>query len=524
MIFDRTFHPDEANQAFTVGKLLETGTYTYRPEDHHGPTLYYAAAPVQKAFGHDSTATLDGTLLRCTPLLFALLGLLFGFLALRRLTKSWCIPALFVILLGTSPIFVFFATDFIQEMLLACFTLMIFWAGAGYLHPGRKWKPGTWAILFGVASGLAFATKETSVLSFAAAGLAGLPFVWQRRTALRSRTRDVVLAMMGFALTATILFTSFCSNWHGLYDAFIAAPLSYLNRATGSAASTGAAWHVHPWWKYLYWLFAADRESLPFFALCGICFAIFFRFAGQKTCIGARVPVPSQRRAFLFATSYFLFLFAFYSLIPYKTPWCTLQLHTALLLAALLGFTVSSDVYTSENISFVPPSWWPASWKEHAVWCQGHPRLIKAFGILPLTLASAILFATNCHQCIHMNRDPDSKDIRFNYASASPEVKDLAASVADAMASATNGANAFIAVALPPEDTWPFPWYNRALEARTGYWTDFNALRELAKSKTAPAVVIVPMTEGHLVQPLFPHLKNTKRFYMRPGVRVRAFW
>jgi hypothetical protein len=39
-----------------------------------------------------------------------------------------------------------------------------------------------------------------------------------------------------------------------------------------------------------------------------------------------------------------------------------------------------------------------------------------------------------------------------------------------------------------------------------------------------PAVVIVPMEEGHLVQPLFPYLKNTKRFYMRPGVRVRVFW
>ena len=85
MIFDRTFHPDEANQAFTVGKLLETGQYTYQPKDHHGPTLYYAAAPLQKAFGHDSTATLDGTLLRCTPLVFAVFALVFGFLSLRKL-------------------------------------------------------------------------------------------------------------------------------------------------------------------------------------------------------------------------------------------------------------------------------------------------------------------------------------------------------------------------------------------------------------------------------------------------------
>ena len=50
-IFNRTFHPDEANQAFTTGRLLETGVYRYDPKDHHGPTLYYAAAAVQKAAG-----------------------------------------------------------------------------------------------------------------------------------------------------------------------------------------------------------------------------------------------------------------------------------------------------------------------------------------------------------------------------------------------------------------------------------------------------------------------------------------
>ena len=81
MLFDRTFHPDEANQAFTTGRLLETGQYAYQPQDHHGPTLYYAAAALQKAAGHGDTASLDGTLLRCTPLVFAVLALVFGFLA-----------------------------------------------------------------------------------------------------------------------------------------------------------------------------------------------------------------------------------------------------------------------------------------------------------------------------------------------------------------------------------------------------------------------------------------------------------
>ena len=87
-------------------------------------------------------------------------------------------------------------------------------------------------------------------------------------------------------------------------------------------------------------------------------------------------------------------------------------------------------------------------------------------------------------------------------------------------------------MALPPADTWPFPWYNRPYEPQTGYWTSFDDLRQIAAAGVKPTVVIVPMEEGHLVQPLFPHLTHTKRFYMRPriperqvwGVRVRVFW
>ena len=107
--------------------------YCYNPQDHHGPTLYYAAATLQKAAGHNSTATLDPTLLRCTPLLFAVLALVFGTLALRKITGRIGHGLLFALLLGTSPLFVFFATDFIQEMLLAAFTMMMLWSVVGML-------------------------------------------------------------------------------------------------------------------------------------------------------------------------------------------------------------------------------------------------------------------------------------------------------------------------------------------------------------------------------------------------------
>ena len=512
-LFDRTFHPDEANQAFTTGRLLETGTYCYNPQDHHGPTLYYAAAALQKAAGHNATATLDPTLLRCTPLLFAILTLLFGFLSLRKILRhsnghhpsSFILhpsSIIFPLLLGTSPIFVFFATDFIQEMLLACFTMMMLWAGANYIfHPTpstpqplnpstpQTLKRPTWAHLFGIAAGLAFATKETALLTFAAAGVSGLLLHFTRhhtsntQTLKHSNTQTLALSLAGFLLTSVLFYSSFASNWQGVCNAFIAAPLSYLHRAAGSAASQGAAAHVHPWWQYLAWLFTANGRfsMIPLLAL----FALTFR----------------PRR---FLHLYAVVLLLLYSFIPYKTPWCALQIVLPLALAPCVAFPPGGGLYSRVAAALLAAS----------IGCN-------AVGLYAL------------------NRDPDAKDIPYNYASASPQVKELAALVISTLNPSTpqplnpshtqtiqhsNTPPPFAAIALPPENTWPLPFYLRPVGGQVGYWTQFGELEALAGLDRKPAVVIVPAEEGHRVQPLFPHLTHTKRFEMRPHVRVRVFW
>ena len=547
MFFNRTFHPDEANQAFTTGRLLETGHYTYRPSDHHGPTLYYAAAPLQKAAGHASFAELDGVLLRCTPLIFAILGLLFLAHTVYRLVRisSNTFSRTFaglaalgsVLLLGSAPIFAFFATDFIQEMLLVSFTLMMLWAGVGYYHsrmiPGRI-KPGTWALLFGVGAGLSFATKETCILTFTAALLAGIPFfVFRPRSAPVETSRATglmshgILALQGFLLTAVLLFSSFCQNWQGVYDAFVSAPLHYLGRAAGdAAASEGANWHVHPWWQHLKWLlgFPISQTTTSF---RGGLYGPFSNFSALLHLLVFQLPIGSglailARRSgkrnsplllgFLYLSLFTLLLTVLYSAIPYKTPWCTLQIIVPLLAAVALGFPICALAITTFFTS------------------RGHTDKV----VRPLaTLTFLVLMPLSLIGCHHVrglakiNQNPDSAEIPYTYAHASPESIQLATCVADAVQQhqGLNGEQPpSIVVALPPEDTWPFPWYNRRLSTYTGYWTSFEDLEVLANLGMKPTVVIVPMTQGHLVMPLFPHLRHTKRFYMRPGVRVRVFW
>ena len=210
---------------------------------------------------------------------------------------------------------------------------------------------------------------------------------------------------------------------------------------------------------------------------------------------------PAVRNAFVFLAACSALLLSFYSFIPYKTPWCAVQILVAMVPAALLGLYILCS--------------------------SSRSGAIKLAGAL---VVAVLVLSGNIPSLRAIARDPDSRDIPFNYAHSSPEVKQLASVAADAMRAAERQPHGggrqppFIAVALPPTDTWPFPWYNRAFEAKTGYWTKFEDLVELEKSGSRPTVVIVPMTEGHLAQALFPHLKNTKRFYIRPGVRARVFW
>ena len=73
-----------------------------------------------------------------------------------------------------------------------------------------------------------------------------------------------VLAVLGFLIITSILYSDFGRDFHGVYNAFVAAPLSYLGRAAGdSTASTGANWHVHPWWQYFRWLYDGNPNTDP---------------------------------------------------------------------------------------------------------------------------------------------------------------------------------------------------------------------------------------------------------------------
>ena len=511
MLFDRTFHPDEANQAFAVGKLLETGSYTYNPADHHGPTLYYAAAPVQKLCGATGTSSLEEIPLRSVPLAFAVLTLVFAFLAARRLiadqaaarvvpcasgragraTLPWILALLAVLPLATLPILFFFSTYFIQETLFGCFLAGMFWCGVEYFHaakfPGRV-KPGTWAMFLGVFAGLAFATKETSVIAFLSTAVAAAPFAIAARKRKKEKlfpekaASHAVIAATAGLLTSVLLFSSFATNWAGVYAAFIEAPLSYIGRAGGSAASEGAADHVHEWWWYLKVLF-----GYPIFNC---------RWLGALFLVGLAGAYRRPSKPVAFVSLYAVASLAVYSLVPYKTPWCMLTVAEAMAFAAGLNIVVAGEGFSLKQVLTMP------------MW-----RRLVCSPLLHMALL-ALTVVTQYFLCEKIARYQDNPMIPYNYANASWDVRN-AAEFAMRKLAEERDPEAYAAVCLPAEDTWPLPWYLR--KSKAGYWQSIDALPlDLPKK---PAVVILGDDDSEKrMEMRFPELNGGATYGIRPGV------
>jgi len=227
----RPMHHDEANQAVKFGTLLETGDYRYDRNDHHGPTLYYFTLPSAWIRGQPTLASLDERTLRVVPALFGaglilLLPLLGGGLGRTAVATSALLAAL-------SPALTYYSRFYIQE------SLFVFFALAFLIALGRSAeRPGAWwALGAGTFAGLAYSTKETSLIVLLASGAAlALARIWTespRKTPTRfGRAAHLALGLAAAAVVALVLYSSFfrhpwaCSNPSG------------HTQPTSSAAST----------------------------------------------------------------------------------------------------------------------------------------------------------------------------------------------------------------------------------------------------------------------------------------------
>jgi uncharacterized protein (TIGR03663 family) len=443
----RPMHHDEANQALKFGDLLERGEYRYDPKDHHGPSLYYLTLPSARVTAGRSLAATTETMLRIVPALFGTGLLVLFLLLLGGLARETVVSAAF--LAAISPALTYYSRFYIQEMLLVFFLAGLIASGWRYLQTRSGW----WAAAAGLAAGMMYATKETSVILFGAlAGAAAIDQILRPRAARREpRNRAAVIVhgaifLVSAFVPAWLLFTSFLRNPKGLADS-VHAFGTYLGRA-GEAGV-----HTQPWPYYLKTLLYSRFGHGPVWS---DAFIVALAVAGSIFAFGSEPGKDGHPRLVRFLFFFTALAAAAYSLIPYKTPWNALPFYLGLVLLAGNGAGM--------------------------IWRAGKFLVIRVI-ILAVMAPGILNLASQDYRANFV--DYANPTNPYVYAQTSTDFLRLVRAVEGIAAVHPEHERMLIKVAAPPDETWPLPWYLRKFE-RVGYWTDIAQAGDL---RDAPVVI-----------------------------------
>ena len=434
----RPMHNDEAVNAVKFGQLWDHQGYKYDPNEHHGPALFYATLAFERLTAAPELDGYTDARLRFVIVLFGTgLVLLLPLIAdgLGRHGLIWA--ALFT---ATSPALVFYSRYFIHEMPLVFFTFLALASGWRYWRSRRI----GWVLLAGAAVGLMAATKETFVITLAAAALAlGLNQIWNRvldASGLPVKAAPLnpwhLAAALGVCLAvALVLFTSFFTNASGPLDS-IRTYEPWIHRAAGDSP------HVHPWYFYFRRLLFFQADSGPIWTEAVILIlAIIAVIAGFRRRRLGRANASFVRFLGLYTFS----LTAFYTLLAYKTPWCLLSFwHGAILLGGVGAAVLVRSV-------------------RRRGWRMAVTVLLLAGGA---HLAWEAWRADTTYAA-----DPRNP---YVYAQTSPDLLRLIEKIEALARVDPRGHGLVVKVMAPEGDYWPLPWYLRRFE-KTGWWDHLPA-------------------------------------------------
>ncbi len=419
----RPMHHDEANQAVKFGTLLETGEYQYDPADHHGPTLYYLTLPIALARGQSTLASLDEQTLRLVPALFGAALILLLPLLVNGLGRGACAAA--ALLVALSPALTYYSRFYIQESLLALFAMAFLIALGRYVeHPTMAMA--CWA---GASAGLAYATKETSVIVVLAAVAAA--FIARRSTrplgaTTGPRAVHVAAGSASALAVAFVFYSSFFRHPSGLI-ASVQAFSTYVDR--GVAAGS----HTQPWDYYLRLLAFSSSGGLVWTE--GLVLALAL--------VGLYVTVRQSSTGFWprYVALYSVVTAVAFSVIRYKTPWNLLPFY--------IGFVLLAGQGAASLVG------------------SGRWRVVRGLMTIVLLAATWHLGVQDWRANFRYPADPRNP---YVFAQTSPDFLRLARRITDVAAVHPDGSRMLVKVVAGPYEQWPLPWYLRRM-TRVGYWS-----------------------------------------------------
>lgn len=536
---NRPMHCDEAVHGIKFGRLLEEDSYVYNPREYHGPSLNYLTLPIAWAAGAERVTEVTETQLRLVPAVLGILLIGLPWLLRRELGLTAMLGA--AVLTALSTAMVFFSRYYIQEMLLVAFTLLAIaamwrWArfldgsnedGSGSATENRPCEPandcaaraetiprdantgmesgtvgrlrairaGFWLFVLGAAIAMMHASKETCVLALAAMAAAGvltLPGFW--RAGWKRCVFSVLLVVLVAAAVSAVFFSSFGKNPSGIVDSY-STYFHYLGQASGEG-SVGR--HVQPWHYYfrnLFWWPAGSRGfwSEGFIAVLAL--------VGMTAAAAGKGLDPRQRRFALFLSIYTVLLTLIYSVLPYKTPWCSLSFLSSMILLAGIGAAA----------------------------------LLRSLpGVVLKTLGGVVLAAFSAHlgwQAYQASfvfyehpRNP------YVYSHTTDDVPMLVERIRQVAAHHPDGTAMYVQAICPDHDYWPLPWCLR--DFSTVAWLDtipggppallIITQPEMEKELLRYLYMAQPPGQRHLYVPL-PPPEGREEWLFRPNVPIRVY-
>ncbi len=481
---ERPMHTDEAVHAYKFDEFWKTGDYVYDPFEYHGPTLYYFTWPIMWLNGGATYAEASETNFRLAPALFGIGLILLLPLIADGLGRIATVVAGLII--AVSPAMTFFSRYYIQEPLLTFFEFAMIACGWRYVR-SRK---AVWACLAGVSIGLMHASKETCLISWAAAALAVACVTFSQRRRTRSPVSmpnghgrsSWIGSLGGVALIAILVsvmcFSTFFQNWQGPVDS-LRTYQTYFHRAGTEGL------HIQPWYYFLK-IFSFEKYGRG--PVWTELFVISLAAVGGVAAFGrggAKGPSKSLAR---FLTIYALFQFIVYSAIRYKTPWCMLQFFHPLCLLAGFG-----------------ADWLFRKWR--AVLVRGVVVGLLLIGIAHLAYQSYLLDFRFSYA--HRTRQP------YIYAHTVGDIKKLTGWIARLTQVHQDREDMLIKVIA--EDAWPLPWYLRRWP-QIGYW------ESVPDNVDAPVIVVAEQLHQQIEARQKLEYRHPNMYGIRPGgVRVLVY-
>jgi uncharacterized protein (TIGR03663 family) len=343
---DKPLHSDEGVNGWFTLRLHWWNLYRYRPSDYHGPFLYYVNLLFVRLLGPGEVALRAGTALAGALLPLALLPLR------RHLGLAGILCA--GLLCACSPTMVYFARTNIHETYLLLGTLL--WL-AGIVRYSAA-PAMRWSLLCSSGAALSFVNKETALIT-AASLAAGLGLAWllgrvqpgglslddpdlfagvSRRAALRSwfRGRWRLLAAGGglFAVILVVCFSSFLSWFPGVLG-FFEAFVHWVDYGLKGRNQS------KDWTYFLDQLLEVDGLLVVVASMAAGLWALWTRHRFGLLLVGW---LASSAAA--------------YSLLPYKTPWCGLNVELPMLV--LTGWGVGQLWLSARDCVLSPAVRMPA--------------------------------------------------------------------------------------------------------------------------------------------------------------------